>query len=72
MGWNLDPDRLDALQRIGRALKEARAAKKRGFNVQQVKDILKQATNAWTANDYDTAADLADRAMEMLGLPPLP
>lgn len=71
MGWSLDPARLDALERISRAMKAAKSAKKRGFNIQQAKATLKEATKAWTAGDYATAADLANRAMGMLGEPPL-
>ena len=72
MGWELDPAGLDALERLSKAMKATRAAKKRGFNVQQVKAILKDATTAWTAKDYATTTDLVNRALVMLGEPPLP
>ncbi len=71
-GWTQDPARLDALERISRALKAAKAAKRRGFNIQLVKATLMEATRAWTARDYASAVDLANRAMVMLGEPPLP
>ncbi len=72
MSWTLDAERLDSLERIHEVLKQARAAKKPGANLQPVKELVKQATKAWTARDYATAKDLANRAMEMLGPPPLP
>ncbi len=72
LGWTLDPARLDALERISRATKAAKAAKKRGFNVQRVKDLLKHATRAWTAKDYATATELANQAMILLGETPPP
>lgn len=72
LGWTLDPARLDALERISRAMKAAKAAKKRGFNVQQVRDLLKHASQAWTAKNYATATELANQAMILLGETPLP
>lgn len=70
MAWNHDPVRLEALDRITQALKAAKMAKDRGFNVQQVRETLNEARRAFGAHDYRTATDLANRALEMCGTPP--
>ncbi len=67
MAWDHDPVRLEALDRMTQALKAAKMAKDRGFNVQQVKGILNQARKAFGARDYRAATDLANRAIEMCG-----
>ncbi len=70
MTWDHDPVRLEALDRITRALKAAKMAKDRGFDVQQVRETLDQARRAFGARDYRTATELANRALEMCGAPP--
>ena len=60
-------DRVIAAARITQALKAAKGAKKRGFNVQQVRSTIRQAMAALTAGDYATAVQLADRAIDMCG-----
>ncbi len=70
MPWDLDPVRLEALDRITQALKAAKMAKDRGFSVLQVRETLNEARKAFGARDYRGAIELANRALEMCGTPP--
>ncbi len=70
MPWDLDPVRLEALDRVTQALKAAKMAKDRGFNIQQVRETLNQARKAFGARDYRAAIELASRALEMCETPP--
>ncbi len=70
MAWDHDPVRLEALDRITQAMKAAKMAKDRGFNIQLVKETLNQARKAFGARDYRSATDLANRAIEMCGTSP--
>ena len=68
MAWALDPDAIAALERITEGLKAAKRTKRQGFNVQQVREILRQAMRAFKARDYTTATDLANRAIQLCAL----
>ena len=64
--------RTEALDRMTRALENAKKARDAGRNVSEIRKTLKQARAAFEAGDYDTAARLADDILRSLEAVPLP
>jgi len=59
------PPRAVVLERISEALRATKKRKRRGFNVEQSQQLLRQARVAFESGDYRTAMDLADQALQL-------
>jgi len=59
------PPRAVVLERMSDALRATKKRKRRGFNVEQSNELLKQARAAFESGDYRTAMDLADQALQL-------
>ena len=58
--------RAEALDRMTRALENAKRARDAGRNVSEIRKALKQARAAFESADYDTAARLAEEILKEL------
>jgi len=59
------PPRAVVLERMSDALRATKKRKRRGFNVEQSNELVKQARAAFESGDYRTAMDLADQALQL-------
>jgi len=59
------PPRAVVLERMSDALRATKKRKRRGFDVEQSNELLKQARAAFESGDYRTAMDLADQALQL-------
>jgi len=59
------PPRAVVLKRMSDALRATKKRKRRGFNVDQSDELLRQARTALESGDYRRAMDLADQALQL-------
>jgi len=59
------PPRAVVLERMSDALRATKKRKRRGFNVEQSQELLRQARAAFESGDYQMAMDLADQALQL-------
>jgi len=59
------PPRAAVLKRMSDALHATKKRKRRGFNVEQSNELLRQARAAFESGDYRTAMGLADQVLQL-------